>query len=110
MQVNQINHIGNGQDKSTRLTNKLNNAIVLTALLVTLALVLSPDMAFAQGQGTALLEYTIEEYGQPMLNMAVAAIGIFMFFLRFSFPVIGTVAAGGLTFANYDEIAGLFGA
>ena len=101
--------IDNGQDKSTQLGNKLDNAVILTILLLALSIALSPDSALAQGQGTALLEYTIEEFGRPMLNMAVVAVGIFMFFLRFSFPIIGTVAGGGLIFANYAEIAGLFG-
>jgi hypothetical protein len=95
--------------KSTQLNNQVNNAIVLAILLAALAVTLMPDMAFAQGQGEALLQYTYQEYGRPMLNMAIVAAAITMFFLRFSFPVIGMVAAGGLTFANYQAIAALFG-
>jgi hypothetical protein len=94
--------------KTIELKNKVNNAIVIT-IIAAIAVMLMPDMAFAQGQGQALLDYTYEEYGRPMLNMAVVAVALTMFFLRFSFPVVGMVAAGGMTFANYSEIAGLFG-
>ena len=96
--------------KSTELHNKVNNAIVITIVLAAIAVALMPDLAFAQGQGQALLDYSYEEYGRPMLNMAVVAVAMTMFFLRFSFASVGTVAAGGLTFANYDAIVGLFGA
>src|SRR5688572_10398327 len=96
--------------KSIELNNKLNNAIVITIVLAAIAVVLMPDMAFAQGQGQALLDYSYEEYGRPMLNMAVIAAAITMFFHRFSFPVIGMVAAGGMTFTNYSAIVDLFGA
>ena len=84
--------------------------IVIIGLAALLVFLLLPDMAFAQGQGQALFDYTYEEYGRPMLNMAVVAIALTMFFLRFSFPVVGMVAAGGMTYANYSEIVGLFGA
>lgn len=96
--------------KTTELNNRVNNAIVITIVLAAVAVLLMPDMAFAQGQGQALLDYTYEEYGRPMLNMAVVAVALTMFFLRFSFPVVGMVAAGGMTFANYNAIVGLFGA
>jgi hypothetical protein len=95
--------------KSIELNNKLNNAFVIT-ILAALIFVLMTDGAFAQGQGQALFDYTYEEYGRPMLNLAVVAVALTMFFLRFSFPVVGMVAAGGMTFANYDAIVGLFGA
>lgn len=96
--------------KSIELTNRVNNAVVITIVLAAVALMLMPDMAFAQGQGQALVDYSYEEYGRPLLNMAVIAVALTMFFLRFSFPVIGMVAAGGMTFANYNAIVGLFGA
>jgi predicted metal-dependent phosphotriesterase family hydrolase len=96
--------------KSFELNNKLNNAVVLTIIVAAIAVVLMPDMAFAQGQGQTLLDYTYQEYGRPMLNMAVVAVAMTMFFLRFSFPVVGMVAAGGMTLANYDTIVQLFGA
>jgi 4-hydroxybenzoate polyprenyltransferase len=96
--------------KSHQIRNEFANALIITVLLAALAVALMPETAFAQGQGEALLQYTYEEYGRPMLNMAIVAAAITMFFLRFSFPVIGMVAAGGLTFANYEAIAALFGA
>ena len=96
--------------KTIELKNQVNNAIVITIVLAAVAVMLMPDMAFAQGQGQALVDYSYEEYGRPLLNIAVIAVAMTMFFLRFSFPVIGMVAAGGMTFANYNAIVGLFGA
>jgi hypothetical protein len=96
--------------KTIELKNQVNNAIVITIVLAAVAVMLMPDMAFAQGQGQALVDYSYEEYGRPLLNIAVIAVAMTMFFLRFSFPVIGMVAAGGMTFANYSAIVGLFGA
>ena len=96
--------------KSIELNNRVNNAIVITIVLAAIAVMLMPDLAFAQGQGQALVDYSYEEYGRPLLNIAVIAVTMTMFFLRFSFPVIGMVAAGGMTFANYNAIVGLFGA
>jgi hypothetical protein len=96
--------------KTIELNNQVNNAIVITIVLAAVAVMLMPDMAFAQGQGQALVDYSYEEYGRPLLNIAVIAVAMTMFFLRFSFPVIGMVAAGGMTFANYSAIVGLFGA
>jgi hypothetical protein len=96
--------------KTIELNNRLHNAIVITIVLAAVAVLLMPDMAFAQGQGQALVDYSYEEYGRPLLNIAVIAVAMTMFFLRFSFPVIGMVAAGGMTFANYNAIVGLFGA
>lgn len=96
--------------KSIELKNRVDNAIVITIVLAAVAVMLMPDMAFAQGQGQALVDYSYEEYGRPLLNIAVIAVAMTMFFLRFSFPVIGMVAAGGMTFANYNAIVGLFGA
>ena len=96
--------------KTIELKNQVNNTIVITIVLAAVAVMLMPDMAFAQGQGQALVDYSYEEYGRPLLNIAVIAVAMTMFFLRFSFPVIGMVAAGGMTFANYSAIVGLFGA
>lgn len=96
--------------KTIELKNQVNNTIVITIVLAAVAVMLMPDMAFAQGQGQALVDYSYEEYGRPLLNIAVIAVAMTMFFLRFSFPVIGMVAAGGMTFANYNAIVGLFGA
>lgn len=96
--------------KTIELKNQVNNVIVITIVLAAVAVMLMPDMAFAQGQGQALVDYSYEEYGRPLLNIAVIAVAMTMFFLRFSFPVIGMVAAGGMTFANYNAIVGLFGA
>ena len=96
--------------KTIELKNQVNNAIVITIVLAAVAVMLMPDLAFAQGQGQALVDYSYEEYGRPLLNIAVIAVAMTMFFLRFSFPVIGMVAAGGMTFANYSAIVGLFGA
>jgi hypothetical protein len=96
--------------KTIELKNQINNAIVITIVLAAVAVMLMPDLAFAQGQGQALVDYSYEEYGRPLLNIAVIAVAMTMFFLRFSFPVIGMVAAGGMTFANYSAIVGLFGA
>ena len=96
--------------KTIKLKNQVNNALVITIVLAAVAVMLMPDMAFAQGQGQALVDYSYEEYGRPLLNIAVIAVAMTMFFLRFSFPIIGMVAAGGMTFANYNAIVGLFGA
>ncbi|GEO43767.1 hypothetical protein SAE02_79150 [Skermanella aerolata] len=96
--------------KTIELNNQVTNALVITIVLAAVAVMLIPDMAFAQGQGQALVDYSYEEYGRPLLNIAVIAVAMTMFFLRFSFPVIGMVAAGGMTFANYSAIVGLFGA
>ena len=96
--------------KTSELNNRLHNAIVITIVLAAVAVMLMPDLAFAQGQGQALVDYSYEEYGRPLLNIAVIAVAMTMFFLRFSFPVIGMVAAGGMTFANYSAIVGLFAA
>ena len=96
--------------KTIELKNQAHDAIVITIVLAAVAVMLMPDMAFAQGQGQALVDYSYEEYGRPLLNIAVIAVAMTMFFLRFSFPVIGMVAAGGMTFANYNAIVGLFGA
>jgi hypothetical protein len=90
-------------------SNKLNNAVALTVLALAVAVTLMPDLAFAQGQGQAVVDYAYTEYAVPMLNAGVIAAAVLMFFLRFSFSTIGTVAAGGLTLANYDAITGLFG-
>jgi hypothetical protein len=96
--------------KSVELKNQVNNAVIIAIILAAAAVMLVPDLAFAQGQGQALVDYSYEQYGRPLLNMAVIAVAMTMFFLRFSFPVIGMVAAGGMTFANYSAIVGLFGA
>jgi hypothetical protein len=96
--------------KSVELKNQVNNAVIIAIILAAAAVVLVPDLAFAQGQGQALVDYSYEQYGRPLLNMAVIAVAMTMFFLRFSFPVIGMVAAGGMTFANYSAIVALFGA
>ena len=89
---------------------KSNNAVLVAAVVLAVAAVMAPDLAHAQGQGQAVLDYTYQEYGKPMLNFAVIGAAITMFFMRFSYTAIGTVVAGGLTFANYNEIASLFGA
>jgi hypothetical protein len=96
--------------KSVELKNQVNNAVIIAIILAAAAVMLVPDLAFAQGQGQALVDYSYEQYGRPLLNMAVIAVAMTMFFLRFSFPVIGMVAAGGMTFANYSAIVALFGA
>lgn len=96
--------------KSIELKNQVNNAIVITIILAAVAVMLMPDLAFAQGQGQAIVDYSYQQYARPLLNMAVIGTAITMFFLRFSFPVIGTVAAGGMTLANYAAISDLFGA
>lgn len=96
--------------KSNEPNNQVNNVIIIAIILAVVTVVMMPDMAFAQGQGQALLDYTYEEYGRPLLNLAVVSVAMTMFFLRFSFPVIGMVAAGGMTFANYNAIVALFGA
>lgn len=96
--------------KSTQLSNRVDNAVLLAVLLAALAVAVLPDPAFAQGQGESLLQYAYDEYGRVALNAGIIGVAIMMFFLRFSFQTIGTVAAGGLTFANYSEIAALFGA
>jgi hypothetical protein len=96
--------------KSIQLKNRIRSSVALTVLALAIAAVMVPDLAFAQGQGQALLDYSYEEYGRPMLNFGVIGAAITMFFLRFNYIAIGTLAAGGLTFANYSSIAALFGA
>jgi hypothetical protein len=44
-----------------------------------------------------------------MLNAGILLVAFFLLCARVSLGIVGLVAAGGLVFANYQQISGFFG-
>ncbi len=81
-------------------------------LLTLIAAIVVPELAHAQaagGQATGLLAWVTTNIGRPMLNAGILLIAFILLCARASLSVIGMVAAGGLTFANYAQISNFFG-
>lgn len=91
---------------------KINNAIAITALAITIALV--PELAHAQGGGAgagqaqSLITWVVDSLGRPMLNGGVIFLAFCLMCARVSLGIVGMVAAGGLVLANYASIAAFF--
>jgi hypothetical protein len=91
---------------------KSNNAVLAAAVVLAVAVALIPDLAHAQaggGQAQSLLDWAVQTIGRPMLNAGIILVAFFLLCARVSLGVVGMVAAGGLVFANYQQIAGFFG-
>ena len=56
-----------------------------------------------------LLAWAVTMVGRPMLNAGVLLVAFLLLACRANLLIIGAVAAGGLVFANYQQIAGFFG-
>lgn len=56
-----------------------------------------------------LIAWAVSMVGRPMLNAAVIFIAFLLLACRANLLVIAGVAAGGLVFANYQQISGFFG-
>ena len=83
---------------------------VLALIILAAALVL-PDLAHAQaggGQAQSLLQWVVTNIGRPMLNAGILLVAFLLLCARVSLGVVGLVAAGGLVFANYAQIAAFF--
>ena len=84
---------------------------VLALIILAVALLL-PDLAHAQaggGQAQSLLQWVVTTIGRPMLNAGILLVAFFLLCARVSLGIVGLVAAGGLVFANYQQISGFFG-
>ncbi|CAH2606358.1 conserved protein of unknown function (plasmid) [Rhodovastum atsumiense] len=57
----------------------------------------------------ALIAWVQTHAGRPMLSAGVLLIAFMMLTARISLGVIAIVAGGGLLFANYAAIVGMFG-
>jgi hypothetical protein len=85
--------------------------IAVTAA-ITAVILLLPQLAHAQagtGQAQSLLQWVVTTIGRPMLNAGILLVAFFLLCARVSLGIIGLVAAGGLVFANYQQISGFFG-
>jgi len=82
----------------------------LVALAV-LAVGAFPDLALAQSQDpfTTGTTWFISGPARGVAMLAVAAIAVALFFLRFSLMFIGCVLAGGLLLANISTVVGFLG-
>lgn len=84
--------------------------LLLAALAVAVAF--TPELAHAQaggaGQLGSLVSWAVTNIVQVLLNVGVLAVAGMMLLMRFSWPPIAMVAIGGLIFANYSSIAGMF--
>jgi hypothetical protein len=92
---------------------KSNNAVLAVAVVLAVAATMAPDLAFAQaggsGQAQGLLNWVVQSIGRPMLNGGILLVAFFLLCARVGLGTVGMVAAGGLVFANYEQIAGFFG-
>jgi len=82
---------------------------VLALIILAVALLL-PDLAQAGGgQAQSLLQWVVTTIGRPMLNAGILLVAFFLLCARVSLGIVGLVAAGGVVFANYQQISGFFG-
>jgi hypothetical protein len=94
---------------------KSNNAVTVTAVALAITLALIPELAHAQGGGAgagqlqSLTAWVVSSIGRPMLNGGIIFLAFCLLCARVSLGIVGMVAAGGLVFANYAQIAGFFG-
>ena len=91
---------------------KTNKAIARAAVALAVTVVLLPDLAHAQaggGQAEILLNWAVQTIGRPMLNASIILVAFFLLCARVSLGIVGMVAAGGLVFANYQQISSFFG-
>ncbi|UEM08122.1 hypothetical protein JL101_035590 (plasmid) [Skermanella rosea] len=90
-------------------TQRLATAAAVLATVI----LLMPELAHAQagggGQAQSLLNWVVTTIGRPMLNAGILLVAFFLLCARVSLGIVGLVAAGGLVFANYAQIAGFFG-
>ena len=92
---------------------KSNNAVLVAAIVLAVAVAMVPDLAHAQaagaGQADGLISWIVTTIGRPLLNGGILLVAFFLLCCRVSLGVVGMVAAGGLVFANYAQIASFFG-
>ncbi|TPG52466.1 hypothetical protein EAH89_18040 [Roseomonas nepalensis] len=81
------------------------------AVLTLVGFAALPDLALAQGADpfTTGTTWFISGPARGIAMLAVAAIAVALFFLRFSLMFIGCVLAGGLLLANITTIIGFLG-
>ena len=91
--------------------NRLRRYLPVLFCALGLALLLAPDLAFAQGAGqlTSLTTWSRTSIISPLLSIGVLLIGAGMLFMQWNLKIIGIVALGGLIAANYATLAGFFG-
>lgn len=91
--------------------NRLRRYLPLLFCALGLAVLLAPDLAFAQGAGqlTSLTTWSLTSIISPLLSIGVLLIGAGMLFMQWNLKIIGIVALGGLIAANYSTLAGFFG-
>lgn len=88
------------------------NQRIVASIAVAAVILLLPELAHAQagaGQAQTLLQWVVTTIGRPMLNAGILLVAFFLLCARVSLGVVGLVAAGGLVFANYQQISGFFG-
>lgn len=56
-----------------------------------------------------LIAWAVSMVGRPMLNAGVLLVAFLLIACRANLLIIAGVAAGGLVFANYQQISGFFG-
>jgi hypothetical protein len=81
------------------------------AALALTAIAAFPDLALAQGSDpfTTGTTWFVSGPARGIAMLAVAAVAVALFFLRFSLMFIGCVLAGGLLLANISTIVGFMG-
>jgi hypothetical protein len=57
----------------------------------------------------ALITWVVTNLGRPMLSAGVLLVAFLLLTARVGLGVVALIAAGGLVFANYQAIAGMFG-
>lgn len=85
---------------------------IAATVVVVVVILLLPQVVHAQagaGQAQSLLQWVVTTIGRPMLNAGILLVAFFLLCARVSLGIIGLVAAGGLVFANYQQISGFFG-
>lgn len=84
--------------------------LLLAALAVAVAF--TPELAHAQaggaGQLGSLVSWAVTNVVQVLLNVGVLVIAAMMLLMRVNLGAVAMVAIGGLIFANYTTLAGLF--
>ncbi len=78
------------------------------ALALSAIILLMPANAEAQ-QLDQLIQWVVTNAGRPAINAGVIGVAMTMLFFRMAMTTIAAVAGGGLLFANYDQISGMFG-
>ena len=92
---------------------KIEIAAVAATVVLAVVVAMTPALAHAQaggaGQAQNLITWVVQSIGRPMLNGGILLVAFFLLCARVSLGVVGLVAAGGLVFANYAQIAAFFG-